>query len=145
VGPQGSTTFPMVFVAPSRPQIFMQPGTTVAVAINQDGTLNSPTNGAPAGSVVTIWATGTGITGEGSADGGIAGATGTVLPISLLRQAGTAWQSCGCETYAGNAPDEILGLTQVNFVWPSGAGNLGELFELQAGDSTSAPVLIYGR
>ena len=31
-----------------------------ALAVNQDGSVNSPTNRAEAGSIVTIWATGTG-------------------------------------------------------------------------------------
>lgn len=141
LGPSGSTSFPTVPVAPSRPQIFVQPGTSQAIpqaiALNQDGTVNSHSNPASFGSVVTIWATGTGVTNDQLPDGAIvpAGVSGgAALPVSLL---------CGCQvTYAGSAPGELLGVTQINFVWPQGVYEL--TFSLQAGDSVSTFVTLYG-
>ena len=46
-------------VVAAMPQVFRNPDGSAA-AINQDGTINSPTNPAPIGSIVSIWATGTG-------------------------------------------------------------------------------------
>jgi uncharacterized protein (TIGR03437 family) len=60
-----SPGFPVV-VVDAVPQVFQSPSTSaspisITVAINEDGTVNSNSNPAPVGSVVSIWATGTGV------------------------------------------------------------------------------------
>ncbi len=90
-----------------------------AVAINQDGSLNSAANPAPQGSIVAIWATGTGFTLDGLADG---------------QEQTTAQSTCSCSideplgrsifpAYAGAAPGTVNGLTQINFKIPIPAGH----------------------
>ena len=108
-----STGYPAVVVA-SQPAIFMkaEPG-AFAAAVNQDGTLNSATNPAPPGSIVSIWATGLGRTFAGLQDGQIATAaldygTGGVLVNGESAEV----------VYSGNAPGLVLGVVQINFRIP---------------------------
>ena len=134
VGPLKTTAFPTVFVAPARPQIFSTqqsfavPFTTAmqtatfAVAYNQDGTLNSTSNPAPAGSIVTIWATGTGLGDDPLPDGAITASAATVnLPIVA--------PTASAVLYAGQAPGAVQGLTQVNVQVPSNALGVGRPFQ----------------
>jgi uncharacterized protein (TIGR03437 family) len=84
-----------------------------AAAINQDGTVNSPTHPAPAGSFVSIWATGTGYS-----------------PGMDGQMATTAQSFCSCiihdithnqdiePSYAGAAPGFVTGVVQINFQVP---------------------------
>lgn len=60
---QGAQTYPFPLgLVPSAPEIYVQQdGSTNAVAINQDGSVNSPSNTAPRGSTIEIWATGQGL------------------------------------------------------------------------------------
>jgi uncharacterized protein (TIGR03437 family) len=133
-GPAGSTNFPTVFVAPARPQIFSQQfpifyGTSAfatlfpyAIANNQDGTLNSDSNPALDGSIVTIWATGTGLTGEPLPDGAIVG-SGSSVSLPLITYSGEI-------LYAGQAPSAIQGLTQINLrIPPNVHGTEGNPFQ----------------
>ena len=156
LGPLGTTAFPTVFVGAVRPQIFSRqlPYTipfavnpppelvTFAIANNQDGTLNSVSSPAPRGSIVTIWATGTGLPADPLPDGAIVGSGSTVnLPITM---------SYGGEpvqvSYAGQAPGAILGLTQINFVVPPDALGIGRPFQysvsFQLSGSTTGIALI---
>jgi uncharacterized protein (TIGR03437 family) len=96
------------------PGVFLEPNGTAA-AINQDGTVNSASNPAPSGSIVSVWATGVGYVP--GADGGMA----TV-----------AQQTCSCviyddvhgtnfsPSYAGAAPGMVNGATQINFTVTAG-------------------------
>jgi len=151
VGPAATTAFPTVFVGAARPQIFSQqlafalPFTqgameigTFAVTYNQDGTLNSQSNPAPKGSIVTIWATGTGLTGDPSPDGSIATSGAAVnLPTVIM----------GAQVlYAGQAPAAIQGLTQINFQIPANAFIFGPVqypLSVQLGASTSGSADIW--
>jgi uncharacterized protein (TIGR03437 family) len=155
-GPAGVTPFPTVFVGAVRPQIFSRqlPYTsplapnaapsllTFATAINQDGTLNSVSNPAARGSIVTIWATGTGLTSDPSPDGSIAGSPSTVnLPVSMV-VAGDTFQI----PYAGQAPDAVQGLSQINFQVPADAAGGGDPFNylvyFQLGGSATGSAFI---
>lgn len=62
VSPAGTIAGPALRVRPSQPQVFGTAGPSGydAAALNQDGTVNSITNPASSGSIVTIWATGAG-------------------------------------------------------------------------------------
>jgi uncharacterized protein (TIGR03437 family) len=97
-------------VGPSDPQIF-QTADGVAIAINQDGSLNSPDRPAPAGSVVAIWATGVG-----------------GYPVLQDGKIATTAQALNCcqvygggplnVLYGGAAPGAVAGVVQVNFQVP---------------------------
>jgi uncharacterized protein (TIGR03437 family) len=72
--PDGAISFPTVFVAPARPQIFSQPdstGSSHAIAINQDGTANSASNPAASGSVVAVFVSGAGLVDGTRIDGSV--------------------------------------------------------------------------
>jgi uncharacterized protein (TIGR03437 family) len=100
-----------IFVDPTDIEVFQNPDGPAA-AINQDGTVNSQAHPAPAGSYVSIWATGTGY-----------------FPGSDGQQATAANSFCGpiCEVidaysgspvstpYVGAAPYTVNGVVQINF------------------------------
>ena len=96
---------PVVGVAPG---IFTVDGTGTGqgAIVNQDGTVNSVENPAARGSIVSIYMTG---------QGGTSPALTGILPTNVAVTIG------GIATmvqYAGQAPGEIAGLTQVNAVVP---------------------------
>ena len=106
----GNTPPFFITFLPAIPEIFRNPDGT-AVAVNQDGTLNSSSNPAPYGSYVSIWATGTKPAGAAP---GYAGQIAT---------AANNYSCCAIAinglmppvTYAGAAPGVALGVVQMNF------------------------------
>ena len=100
-------------VAAAAPGVAMaSPGN--AAAINQDGTVNSPQNPAELGSIVSLYTTGIGSISPSQPDGAI---IQFPLPtqnnqVQVLFQ--TAGQSPGEVLYAGPAPFEPAGVTQIN-------------------------------
>jgi uncharacterized protein (TIGR03437 family) len=109
-------------VQPVTPAIFLS-SFLQAAALNQDGTINSATNPAPAGSIVSIFATGLGAITV-LPDGAI-----TPWPPSQypgVQMQATAYLSVSTQEtvpvsvlYAGPAPLEIEGLAQINLVIPA--------------------------
>ena len=90
-------------------------GTGPGAILNQDSTVNSPSNPAAKGSIVSIYATGAGQTTPPGVDGQV---TGTVLPTPLLP---ISVQIGGLDAkvlYAGAAPGLISGVVQVNALIP---------------------------
>lgn len=110
----GSTTPPRTLsVLSGAPGIFTQDGTGKgqAACLNEDGTLNSTDNPAAAGSIVTIFATGTGPTNPDSVDGQIASGS---LP-KIVQEVIVGINTERAEVvYAGAAPGLVAGLTQIN-------------------------------
>jgi len=108
-------TVPM---APSSPGLFAlnAAGAGQLVAMNQDGSLNSSTNAAVAGSIVTVYATGTGVTTPGSVIGAIQ--TEAVAPIS--KTAVTIGGKDAPVSYAGTPAGVVSGLTIIQATVPSG-------------------------
>jgi len=108
-------------VAAASPGIFTldSSGSGAAVAFNQDGSLNSASNAASAGSVVAIFGTGEGMTEPAGQDGLVEGNVfrTSVAPVSL-----TIGGEAAQVTYAGSSPGELSGVLQVEAVVPSGAG-----------------------
>jgi uncharacterized protein (TIGR03437 family) len=105
-------------VAAVSPGVFTTDGVHAA-AWNQDGTLNSAANPAPLNSVVSILGTGLGPISPAQADGSLVGSPLPVntLPVQLQCQGIT---NCPAEIaystlYAGPAPDEIAGVSQIDF------------------------------
>ena len=115
----GSATLPdfRASVDDSIVGIFQSADGSVA-AINQDGTLNSPTNPAKAGTYVAIWTTGFSRSGGPSVTGQIATAADNWCSYCQI-SVGTATETVA---YAGTAPGLIDGLMQVNFVVPPQEG-----------------------
>jgi uncharacterized protein (TIGR03437 family) len=87
-----------------------------AVAINEDGTLNGPTNPAARGSVVTVWGTGYGQTDPPCQSGGLN------LPYAAPLSPGVSaliFNGVSAPVqYAGSAPTLVCGVVQANFRVP---------------------------
>ena len=157
VTPTGQITGIVLTVIPSNPEVFAYPPPgNAAVALNQDGTLNSITNPAAPGSIVSVWATGGGLSGNPEPDGTITGTT--VYPLQLPLSVGTGFPGAvpvgpgptpvppPQVQYSGDAPDLVKGAIQVNFQIPQQTGptSAGAAeFYLQVGSSLSDPFTVY--
>jgi uncharacterized protein (TIGR03437 family) len=132
-----SPDFPVTVVT-AEPEVFRNSDGTAA--INQDNTLNSAANPAKAGSIVSIWATG----------------TGSIYPPPLDGQISTAAQDYDCcqvemgsssgavVLYAGAAPGMVAGVVQINFQVPPYSGTPSAYgFTVIAGGTSSSTVGIY--
>jgi uncharacterized protein (TIGR03437 family) len=98
-------------VADSAPGIFTLDSSGQGAIVNQDGTINSTQNGAAPGSIVSLYATGGGVTDVAVADGSITQdvLAKPVLPVSV-QIGGVAAEV----QYAGAAPGLPAGMMQVN-------------------------------
>jgi uncharacterized protein (TIGR03437 family) len=123
VGDVATNTFTNPLAA-AAPGIFATSATNQAAVLNQDGTLNSPSNPAAAGSVIAIYGTGGGPTSP-------MGQTGAVSPLSLSPlvlpvQVEIGGMNATDVIYAGAAPSLISGVFQINVrvpdVIPAGTG-----------------------
>jgi uncharacterized protein (TIGR03437 family) len=117
---QGQTSPPVpMAVAPVAPALFTadSSGKGQAAASNQDGTVNGAAHPAKAGSYISLWLTGAGQTNPASVDGqpGAAPLPKPVAPI-LVTIGGTS----AVVQYAGQAPNTVAGVMQINAQIPSG-------------------------
>jgi uncharacterized protein (TIGR03437 family) len=105
-------------VAEAMPSIFTigATGAGQAAVLNQDNSINSPSNPAATGTVIQIFATGGGQTSPASFTGGISDAAN----VSLLPATVNIGSRDAVVAYHGAAPGEISGLLQVNAVVPAG-------------------------
>lgn len=121
IGPEtgiafGPVVVPVTFAAP---ELFrLHPGvSTQAAALNQDGTVNSSANPAPRGSIVSLYATGFGLTTPGCL-------TGALNPpgAANLRATVSSWATGAGGIpqvlYAGGAPTLLCGVQQINLRIP---------------------------
>jgi uncharacterized protein (TIGR03437 family) len=109
--PQIST--PVVAAVPA---VFQMPGGSYAI-VNQDGTLNTPSNRAPRDSVVTVYLTGAGLMKPSSATGSLGnGTTSPVLRATVfLSAANTTPHSYQLDLlYEGDAPTLVQGVVVLN-------------------------------
>jgi uncharacterized protein (TIGR03437 family) len=113
-------------VSPAVPGIFATDasGHTEAAAFNQDGSVNSKTNPAPPGSVVTVYVTGAGAYDRAIEDGAL-GPTEPPFPSPVLGVAAGMWSTSwpiinAPVLFAGQAPGLIAGIAQVNLQIPVG-------------------------
>jgi uncharacterized protein (TIGR03437 family) len=87
--------------------------------VNQDGTVNTPANPAPLGSIVSIYCTGTGYLETPPADGQVTPIPPpynvTEPPAPVVTFAGIA----GVTLWSGAAPGIIAGVTQINVQLPA--------------------------
>jgi uncharacterized protein (TIGR03437 family) len=98
-------------------------GTGNAVAVNQDGSINSDTNPAPRGSIVVLYATGYGQTSSAGVTGQAAAAP---YPLPVLPASLTMGGVPATILFAGDAPG-FVGLMQINAQVPSGFVPTGDL------------------
>ena len=122
VSASGTIDGPTMYVRPAEPSVFESglvsfDGLSLAAALNQDGSPNSGQNPAMPGSIVTIFATGTGATSWG--DGNIVPIANSPspprLPVSVLNQNNESLEV----VYAGDAPGLVAGVMQINFRLPA--------------------------
>jgi endo-1,4-beta-xylanase len=110
----GSSSPPVAIpVTQAVPGIFLI-GATQAAVLNQDLSINGPSNPAAPGSVVVVYATGGGVLSSPVADG--------ELPTTLINVANTTLTVGGQPAtiqFAGLAPD-FAGVLQINAVLPAG-------------------------
>ena len=114
---QGQSSVPATIqVVPSAPGLFTADGsgTGQAAATNQDGSVNSPSNPAPIGTVISLYATGGGQTSPVGLDGQVTTSllARQTLPVSV--NIGGSLLSPAQLQYAGPAPGEIGGVMQIN-------------------------------
>ena len=110
-----------VFVNAASPGVFTQDasGAGPAAVLNQDESINSKSNPAASGSVVSLFVTGTGATMPVLPDGSLAPLNPPfAVPVTLP---GASVDGLPAQVlYAGPAPGEIYGLTQINIQLPAG-------------------------
>jgi uncharacterized protein (TIGR03437 family) len=102
-------------------------GTGQCAAINLDGTLNSASTPAPAGSIVSLFLIGTGASGQ--PDGALATAASNLLPPPVV-VVGTQLAQV---LYAGPSPGSTVALTQINIRLPSATSGQLPVFVLANG------------
>lgn len=106
-----------VYMAPSAPVVFTSSdsGQPVAIVVNQDGSINSPSNPAPFGSIITFYGSGFGLTSPAGMDGQLATAPlpQPILPVSVTVDNYTAEL-----LYAGDASGMVEGIVQLNVRLP---------------------------
>jgi uncharacterized protein (TIGR03437 family) len=108
---QGDASLPdfPLMVDLAAPQVFRYPDGS-AIAMNEDGTLNSPTNRAKPGSYISIWATGAGpFLG---ADGQMAVSTQSYCECEIIDVSRRSRVSI---SYEGAAPGFVNGTVQIKF------------------------------
>ena len=107
-------------VAATAPGIFTadSSGSGNAAAVNQDGTLNSTSNPAPRGSIITLYLTGDGVESPLPPDGKLSTAP---YPATTAQVAVTVGGKAAQVAYAGAAPTAVAGLMQVNITIPTDA------------------------
>lgn len=116
----GTRSAPLtVAVTPTAPGLFSanSTGAGQAAALNQDGSYNSRTNPAAAGSVVVLFGTGQGAGTPESADGVVTNAPFSVPNAPFFAQIGGKNAPI---LYIGAAPGLVSGLLQVNLQVPDG-------------------------
>jgi uncharacterized protein (TIGR03437 family) len=118
----GTIDGPTLLVQPALPEVFTDVAGR-AIAMNQDGTLNSASNPAPLGSIVSVFATGTGDVIGGRPDNRInASLNQNPVPISVfsfLDALGESGHQSLEVLYDGDAPQAPSGVSQVNFRLPA--------------------------
>lgn len=106
-----------------------------AAVLNQDGTVNSQSNPAVKGTVISIYGTGAGVSYPQAADGSTTPAVNTPMPVA------SASVTIGGQTaqvlYAGGAPGLVAGVLQVNAVVPAAANSGAAAIVLTVGGVSS--------
>jgi uncharacterized protein (TIGR03437 family) len=119
-------SIPASVMAICAPGIFrLQAGvSSQAAALNQDGTLNGPSNPAARGSAVSVWGTGFGLTDPACATGDLnpPGPVNLAAGLSVVLFAGLSPEGTTLTEpalYAGGAPTSLCGVEQINMLVPT--------------------------
>ncbi len=142
--PSGTLAGPAIPVSPSQPGVVLsadQPEDAllpVAVALNQEGTVNSAANPAALGSIISVWVSGAGLSTYLVPDGTVRSAMQARdptlpvvafaapllfgIPAFLSPLAGALSTEV---VYAGDAAGMVAGVTQVNLLIPSQVQEFG--------------------
>jgi uncharacterized protein (TIGR03437 family) len=122
---QGVTSDPVVYnVVPVAPGIYTlnQAGSGQGAILNQDGhTVNGPNTPAAKGSVIALYLTGEGPTAPQGVDGAITPSDGSLLKHPLATVTATIGGIPATIFYAGSAPGDANGISQVNVQIPPNA------------------------
>ncbi len=109
-------------------------GSGLAAALNQDGSVNGPSNPAAKGSVISLYATGTRQTNPG-------GVTGQAVTSALPRVVAAVLASIDGQSaqvnYAGGASGLLSSVSQVNVTVPAGAGTGNVSLAINVGGTVS--------
>lgn len=109
-------------------------------AINLDGTLNSPSNPAPAGSIVSLFLIGAGATSQ--PDGALATKAFNLSPLPMV-VVGSGVNAAVAEVlYAGPSPGLTVALTQINVRLPATVRGQVPVFVLENGLSSQYGAII---
>ena len=109
-------------VTATAPGVYTQnsQGTGPGAILNQDYSVNGPSNPEKRGNVIAIYMTGEGQTTPGGVDGAVIPAVASSLKHPLLPVSVTiGGVDCGVPQYAGSAPGLISGVMQVNVAIPA--------------------------
>lgn len=147
VTPSGTIEGPAEPVDQYTPVVFTD-ASTDALALNQDGTLNSPSNPAASQSIVSIWATGRGALSPYAVDDNMVNPSFQLLPLSSPVSVLAGGLSLNT-VYAGDAPGLPIGVIQINFQLrgaPNGTGLATPIrLNLEVGPAISEPFNVYER
>lgn len=108
-------------------------GAGPVAALNQDSTLNTAANGAPAGTIVTLFGTGAGQTSPASTNGQLGPANATFLEPMSVQIGGQDAQIL----YQGPAPTLTAGVFQLNVRIPAGVPSGPALVSITQGGQVS--------
>ncbi|MBI1356355.1 MAG: hypothetical protein GC160_18595 [Acidobacteria bacterium] len=99
-------------------------GTGLAAALNQDGSVNSPLNPAPLGSIIVLFGTGFGPFESPQVDGRIT--QSSLAPLVYEPKVMVGNQEAEL-LYAGQAPGLVSGVVQLNILLPAAIGSQGAI------------------
>jgi len=136
-GTQTTAAFTIPLAA-SVPGLFTETlnGIGEVVALHQDGTVNSATNAASAGTVIILFATGEGAVNPVGVDGLIS--TSRFIHVPVLPVSMTIGGKIAQVLYAGSSPGSVGGLMEVEVMVPAGAGTGSQAVVLKVGAASSS-------
>jgi uncharacterized protein (TIGR03437 family) len=129
-------------VAAASPAIFTLDAAGQGAILDQDGTINSAQDGAAAGSIISLYATGAGQTNPMGVDGKIAEAGSLSVPVLGVQV--TIGGEQADVLYAGDSPGLASGVLQVNARVPANLGSGTQVpVQLTVGSYTSPTVRMW--
>lgn len=115
-------------------------GAGPCAAINLDGTLNSPSNPAPAGSIVSLFLIGAGATSQ--PDGALATKASNLSPSPVVVVGSGVNAALAEILYAGPSPGLTVALTQINIRLPYTSSGQVPVFVLDNGLSSQYGAMV---